>query len=180
MKTLVSTLLCSTALMLVGLSATPASAHEKPCCYNNGGYFNTTPSTCYRYGGRVIRQEYCQRYYQGNNGYDQRYYGDNGGYGDNDDATVAGGRVLWLDTLAHSYVVLGHDRALQFDYPNQWSSHRRMVAAQHGDPGHSPGWWRFHHAPICAQYPPRIGEPGTRARSGTHPIGPAATGFAAG
>lgn len=35
---------------------------------------------------------------------------------ENDDATVAGGRVLWLDTLAHSYVVLGNDRALEFDY----------------------------------------------------------------
>ena len=89
MKTLVSALLCSTALVLVGLSATPASAHEKPCCYNGGRYFNASPSTCYRYGGRVIRQEYCQRnYYQGGYGYDQGYYGgygNNGGYGDNDD-----------------------------------------------------------------------------------------------
>lgn len=34
---------------------------EKPCCYNNGRYFNSTPKTCRKYGGRVVRQEYCYR-----------------------------------------------------------------------------------------------------------------------
>lgn len=36
---------------------------EKPCCYNNGQYFNTTPSTCRKYGGQVAPQEYCLRRY---------------------------------------------------------------------------------------------------------------------
>lgn len=38
---------------------------SKPCCYNSGEYFNSTPSTCRRYGGRVVPYEYCERsYYQ--------------------------------------------------------------------------------------------------------------------
>jgi len=51
-------------------SAVPASADTKPCCFNNGQYFNSTPSTCNRYGGRVVPQEYCDRNY---NGYNERY-----------------------------------------------------------------------------------------------------------
>lgn len=40
-------------------------AAAKPCCYNNGDYFNSTPSTCHKYGGRVVPYEYCQRGYRG-------------------------------------------------------------------------------------------------------------------
>lgn len=45
----------------------------KPCCFNNGEYFTSSPSTCRRYGGRVVRYEYCERSYYGQGGY--------GGYG---------------------------------------------------------------------------------------------------
>ena len=96
--------LTGTLISLLGAScltafatATPASAGAKPCCYNNGQYYNATPSTCYRYGGRVIQQEYCQRYY-GNNGYGYQgnygngyqgnygyFEGNYGGYYDNND-----------------------------------------------------------------------------------------------
>jgi hypothetical protein len=51
-------------------SVAPASADEKPCCFNNGQYFNSTPTTCNRYGGRVVPQYYCDRNY---NGYNERY-----------------------------------------------------------------------------------------------------------
>ncbi len=40
-------------------------AAAKPCCYNNGDYFNSTPSTCNKYGGRVVPYEYCERGYRG-------------------------------------------------------------------------------------------------------------------
>lgn len=43
-------------------SATPAEA-AKPCCYNRGDYYNASPRTCYRYGGRVVHQDYCYRYH---------------------------------------------------------------------------------------------------------------------
>jgi hypothetical protein len=43
-------------------SATPAQAAPKPCCYNNGDYFESSPSTCRRYGGRVVEADYCGRY----------------------------------------------------------------------------------------------------------------------
>jgi hypothetical protein len=46
---------------------TPAEARPKPCCYNNGDYFESSPSTCRRYGGVTVEQEYCGRY-------DDRYY----------------------------------------------------------------------------------------------------------
>lgn len=34
---------------------------NKPCCYNNGQYFHTSPSTCRRYGGQTVPYEYCTR-----------------------------------------------------------------------------------------------------------------------
>ncbi len=59
-------------------SAPPALADSKPCCYNNGQYFSSSPSTCRRYGGQVVEYEYCQRYGAGyNSGYNSGY---NGGY----------------------------------------------------------------------------------------------------
>src|SRR5262249_24537552 len=36
---------------------------SKPCCYNRGEYFQSTPSTCQRYGGRTVPFEYCERQY---------------------------------------------------------------------------------------------------------------------
>jgi hypothetical protein len=48
-------------------SAAPAQAAPKPCCYNNGQYFESTPSTCTRYGGDVVSDRYCGRY----SGYDR-------------------------------------------------------------------------------------------------------------
>jgi hypothetical protein len=41
-------------------TAAPAQAAQKPCCYTNGEYFNSTPSTCTNYGGRVVQQRYCR------------------------------------------------------------------------------------------------------------------------
>jgi hypothetical protein len=52
-------------------SAAPAEARPKPCCYNDGDYYNASPSTCRRYGGRVVPQDYC----------DRGYYDDGYGYG---------------------------------------------------------------------------------------------------
>lgn len=56
------------ASVLGAFATTPASAAEKPCCYNNGEYFESTPSTCARYGGRTVSQRYCGGYR-----YDNRY-----------------------------------------------------------------------------------------------------------
>jgi hypothetical protein len=62
-------------------SAAPAAARTKPCCYASGEYFNSTPSTCQRYGGRVVEQDYCQGNYQGNYGNYQGDYGNDYRYG---------------------------------------------------------------------------------------------------
>lgn len=57
-------------------TAAPAQADTKPCCYTaSGEYANSSPSTCRKYGGRVVQQEYCQAGYYGNDrGYDRGYY----------------------------------------------------------------------------------------------------------
>ena len=52
----------------------PASAGTKPCCRNDGQYFNSSPSTCRHNGGRVVQQEYCQQ------NYDYNYNGNYNGY----------------------------------------------------------------------------------------------------
>jgi hypothetical protein len=36
----------------------------KPCCYNSGNYARATPRTCYRNGGRIVPDQYCQWGYQ--------------------------------------------------------------------------------------------------------------------
>jgi hypothetical protein len=47
-------------------SATPALADTKPCCRTaSGAYANSTPTTCTRYGGRVVAQRFCQGNYRG-------------------------------------------------------------------------------------------------------------------
>jgi hypothetical protein len=38
---------------------------SKPCCYNDGDYFYSSPSTCRKYGGRVVQYDYCERQYYG-------------------------------------------------------------------------------------------------------------------
>lgn len=55
------------ASCLAAFAATaPAQAAPKPCCYTSSGtYANVTSSTCYRYGGRLVPQEYCSRGYYG-------------------------------------------------------------------------------------------------------------------
>jgi len=72
------------ATIVVALASTtaPAFADSKPCCYNNGQYFTSTPSTCTRYGGQVLPLEYCRGNYQGNyGGYPNNYGGYPNGYG---------------------------------------------------------------------------------------------------
>jgi hypothetical protein len=54
----------------------PATAAPKPCCYNNGQYFESSPSTCRRYGGYVVEYQYC-----GYGGYYGPGYRDDGYYG---------------------------------------------------------------------------------------------------
>ena len=69
----------ATCLAALATTTAPAFAGSKPCCYNNGQYFNSTPSTCNRYGGQVLPQEYCRGNYRddyGNYGY-PGYYGYN-------------------------------------------------------------------------------------------------------
>jgi hypothetical protein len=57
----------------LGALATAVPAQAKPCCYNNGDYFESSPSTCRKYGGRVVQQEYCVGgYYYGRPGYNDR------------------------------------------------------------------------------------------------------------
>jgi hypothetical protein len=58
------------------MPAAPALADSKPCCYNNGEYFESSPSTCRRYGGYTVDYSYCSRYYDGGYGsyYDRGYY----------------------------------------------------------------------------------------------------------
>jgi len=62
MKTTGTLLSLLGASCLVAFAATtaPAQAAAKPCCYNNGDYYNASPKTCRNYGGRVVEQEYCR------------------------------------------------------------------------------------------------------------------------
>ena len=62
-------------------SVTPAMADSKPCCsYWSGEYVQSSPSTCRKYGGRVVSQDYCYGYYNDgyNNGYNNGHGYDNG------------------------------------------------------------------------------------------------------
>lgn len=63
--------LLGASCLAVFATAAPAQADTKPCCYNNGDYYNASPSTCRNYGGRVVEQGYCQADYYGR-GYDRR------------------------------------------------------------------------------------------------------------
>jgi hypothetical protein len=80
------TLAGASAAIAFAAPVTPAFAGSKPCCYNNGQYFQSSPSTCHRYGGQTVEQEYCTGYGPGynngyyNNGYNNGYYND-GYYG---------------------------------------------------------------------------------------------------
>jgi hypothetical protein len=76
--------LVGTSCLLAFATAPPAFADTKPCCYNSGQYFQSSPSTCQKNGGRTVAQDYCQRY-GGQNGYGQDgYYGQEGYYGQDD------------------------------------------------------------------------------------------------
>ena len=87
--------------------------NSKPCCYNSGEYFQTTPSTCRKYGGQVAPFEYCQRsYYQPwNNGGQNYSYGDkpccyNDGrfyHSSAKNCSKFGGRVVALDYCRRNY-----------------------------------------------------------------------------
>jgi hypothetical protein len=62
------TSLLGASLLVAFASAAPAEARAKPCCRNDGQFFNTSTSTCRHNGGRVVDQQYCQGY-----GYDSQY-----------------------------------------------------------------------------------------------------------
>lgn len=64
--------LLGASCLAVFATAAPAQAASKPCCYNNGEYFQSSPSTCRNYGGRVVEQEYCVGGYYGDRGYRDR------------------------------------------------------------------------------------------------------------
>jgi hypothetical protein len=63
-----------TVLSLLGATAiaafaTATPAQAKPCCYNDGDYYNASNKTCERYGGRVVSQRFCDgrgSYYRNN------------------------------------------------------------------------------------------------------------------
>ena len=93
--------LLGASCLVVFSSAVPASADTKPCCFNDGQFFNSTPSTCNRYGGRVVPQEYCDRNY---NGYNERYSQPDAG-------------DLFARLLVH--VVLGYDDGY-YDRDRRW------------------------------------------------------------
>lgn len=80
MKTTGTLLSLLGASCLVAFAATtaPAQAASKPCCYNNGDYYEASPRTCRNYGGRVVQQEYCRGDYYDDRG---RYGDDRGDYG---------------------------------------------------------------------------------------------------
>jgi len=61
--------LLGASMLFAFADVAPASADHKPCCYNYGRYYQASPRTCYRYGGRVVPYEYCYR-----GGYRDGYY----------------------------------------------------------------------------------------------------------
>lgn len=86
---------------------------SKPCCYNSGEYFQSTPTTCQRYGGRVVPFEYCQRAYN----QPWNYNGNNYSYGEKPccyadgrffhssarNCSKFGGRVVAIDYCRRNY-----------------------------------------------------------------------------
>lgn len=110
-------------LSLLGASclmafATAAPASAKPCCYNNGEYFESTPSTCHRYGGRLVDYRYCSRGSYGGRYYDRSY--------DDRDVTFEVGIGDIVIAFSDGY----------YDRSNRWHGWR---SDRHRD------WYKRHH-----------------------------------
>ena len=124
--------LTGTLLSLVGASCVgalaltaPAYARAKPCCYNNGDFFNTSTSTCRNYGGRVVEQQYCtggDDYYGG----DDRYQGDYGPAYGNGDASFS----IRFGNVVFGYSDGYYDRDRRW---HRWRNHNER------------NWYRQHH-----------------------------------
>jgi len=111
-------------------TATPAEARPKPCCYNNGQFFESTPSTCYRYGGRVVNSDRCYRGYYDRGYYDRGYY-DDGYYGrsryrDDGDVTFS----IGIGNIVFAYSDGYYDRHRRWHH---WRDHRQR------------DWYRRHY-----------------------------------
>jgi hypothetical protein len=126
----------ATALSLIGATClgalattAPAQSASKPCCYNNGDYFESSPSTCRRYGGRVVPYEYCGRGYYGDRGYGPAY----GGY-DDGDATFS----IQLGNIVFAYSDGYYDRDRRW---HRWRSDRER------------NWYRQHRRAYYYGYP---------------------------
>jgi len=126
--------LTATALSLIGATclgalatAAPAQADSKPCCYNNGDYFESSPSTCRKYGGRVVPYEYCARGSYGQPGYYDRGYRD-------DDTYFS----IQLGNIVFAYSDGYYDRDRRW---HRWSSDRQR------------SWYRQHRRASYYEYP---------------------------
>ena len=62
--------LVSASLLVSFANIAPVQAAAKPCCTNNGDYFNSTSKTCRRNGGTIVNQRYCQGRWQGQRHHD--------------------------------------------------------------------------------------------------------------
>jgi hypothetical protein len=123
----------ATALSLIGATClgalattAPAQADSKPCCYNNGDYFESSPSTCRKYGGRVVPVEYCGRGYYGDRGYDRGY--------DDGDAYFS----IQLGNIVFAYSDGYYDRDRRW---HRWRSDRER------------NWYRQHRRAYYYGYP---------------------------
>lgn len=123
------------ACLLGFANVTPAEARVKPCCYNYGRYYEASPSTCYRYGGRVVPQQYCYRGGYYDNGYDDGYYDD--GYNDgpyNDRSYRRRPRISF--EIAIGDIVIAYDDGYYDRYRrwHRWRSDRERA------------WYRRNHS----------------------------------
>jgi hypothetical protein len=99
--------------------ATAAPAQAKPCCFNDGRYYEASSRTCYRYGGEVVPRRYCYRY--GRDHYnDDGYYGRRGG----------GSFAIRIGDVWVGYSDGYYDRHRRW---HRWRSHRDR------------DWFRRHH-----------------------------------
>ena len=111
----------------LGALATAVPAQAKPCCYNNGDYYEASPSTCRNYGGRVVPQEYCVRDYYDDNGYGRPGYG----Y-DRDDTYVS----IQLGNIVFGYSDGYYDRSRRWhrwrnDRERNWYRQHRRSSYHH-------------------------------------------------
>jgi hypothetical protein len=106
--------LAGASCLAVFATAAPAEAREKPCCYNNGAYFESSPSTCRKYGGRTVPQDYCRGGYYGDRG---DYRGDYGPAYDNDNTTFS----IQLGNIVFAYSDGYYDRSRRW---HRWRNDR--------------------------------------------------------